>query len=172
MRTPVYLEPLDDGHVADLMRLAGDERVASMSHVAHPYEPHHAEAHLMAAKLGRKSGTRHDFAVLVENEFAGTVTLTIPSPRSGFLFYWIGADFWGRGIASEAVRLVTQYARSLRIQGLTAGLLVRNRASRRVLEKNGFRVAREFVNDGSYPAKFRGEAMLEMEWRGEGDTVS
>ena len=47
--------------------------------------------------------------------------------------------FWGKGIASRAVSLMTGYLySSTDIQIITASTMVENMASRRVLEKNGF----------------------------------
>jgi RimJ/RimL family protein N-acetyltransferase len=53
--------------------------------------------------------------------------------------YWLGEAFWGRGICTDAVRAVTDYA--MRTHGLTRVYAVpftRNTASCRVLEKAGF----------------------------------
>lgn len=54
--------------------------------------------------------------------------------------YWVGREFWGQGIATEAVRqmLEVETRRPLR-----ATVSPSNRGSRRVLEKNGFRLLRE-----------------------------
>ncbi len=53
----------------------------------------------------------------------------------------IGAkDKWGKGIASEAMRLRTRYAfRELNLHKLMTEVFVGNVASRRALEKNGYR---------------------------------
>lgn len=54
--------------------------------------------------------------------------------------YWLGREHWGRGIATVALR------RFLRVDGtrpLFAGVSRHNIASRRVLEKCGFALARE-----------------------------
>jgi RimJ/RimL family protein N-acetyltransferase len=61
--------------------------------------------------------------------------------RSAEIGYWLGEAYWGRGIATEAVRAVTDY-------GFAHGDLVRiyatvfewNRASMRVLEKAGYQL--------------------------------
>jgi ribosomal-protein-alanine N-acetyltransferase len=53
--------------------------------------------------------------------------------------YWLGEPFWGRGIATEAVRAATEYAFATfpirRVEGVVFGW---NPASARVLEKAGF----------------------------------
>ena len=48
-------------------------------------------------------------------------------------------EFWGRGIATEAVRLMTDYLLTkTSIDIITASTMVENKASARVLMKNGF----------------------------------
>jgi RimJ/RimL family protein N-acetyltransferase len=58
------------------------------------------------------------------------------------LGYWIGEKYWGRGIATECVRLVIDYAFSssdLGLRELIAYVFPENKASIRVLEKNGMK---------------------------------
>jgi len=49
--------------------------------------------------------------------------------------YWIGREFWRRGIASAAV---TEFLLLVKIRPLFAEVANHNLASKRVLEKNGF----------------------------------
>jgi len=54
--------------------------------------------------------------------------------------YWIGREFWGRGIATAALRAFLELERA---RPLTAYVAAHNLGSRRVLEKCGFVVVRE-----------------------------
>jgi [ribosomal protein S5]-alanine N-acetyltransferase len=55
------------------------------------------------------------------------------------LAYWIAEPYWGQGIASEAVRLMTNYIfETFVINRIVAEVFECNKASMRVLEKNGF----------------------------------
>jgi RimJ/RimL family protein N-acetyltransferase len=54
--------------------------------------------------------------------------------------YWIGREFWGRGVASEALR---QFVAEIEERPLYAYVAVTNVASARVLEKAGFIGANE-----------------------------
>lgn len=51
--------------------------------------------------------------------------------------YWIGRQFWGRGIATSALR---EFLAEVRVRPLYADVANHNVASKRVLEKNGFEV--------------------------------
>ncbi len=54
--------------------------------------------------------------------------------------YWIGRAFWGRGVATAALR---DFLRIVRERPLEAWIAPRNVGSARVLEKNGFTFDRE-----------------------------
>ena len=59
-----------------------------------------------------------------------------PAPEIG---YWLGARYWGKGYATEAVRALIDHAfTDLEHQALQSSVRVTNPASRRVLEKCGF----------------------------------
>ncbi|PWT75908.1 MAG: hypothetical protein C5B59_07655 [Bacteroidetes bacterium] len=53
--------------------------------------------------------------------------------------YWLGESFWGRGIATEAVRLLTHYAvDQFDLLRIYAEIFSDTPASMRVLAKNGY----------------------------------
>ncbi|MEV8374180.1 GNAT family N-acetyltransferase [Kribbella sp. NPDC056861] len=75
-------------------------------------------------------------AIMVDGEMAGdVVSWTDDSGRH--IGYRIAQRFWGRGIATAALRLMLTEITDRPIQ---ADLLQTNVGSRRVLEKNGFRL--------------------------------
>ena len=53
------------------------------------------------------------------------------------LGYWIGEEFWGKGISTECVKLVIRYGFSELKLKVSACVYPENKASIRVLEKNG-----------------------------------
>ena len=59
--------------------------------------------------------------------------------RSAEIGYWLGEDYWGRGIASEALLAVTEHAfANYDLCRLYAHVFDWNPASTRVLEKAGY----------------------------------
>jgi len=82
------------------------------------------------------------FAISREGIFCGTIGLVLQQDvyrLSAELGYWIGEAFWGKGIATEAVKLITKYGfEELGLIRIHAGVFDFNTASRRVLEKAGF----------------------------------
>ncbi|WP_297421365.1 GNAT family N-acetyltransferase [Thermococcus sp.] len=58
------------------------------------------------------------------------------------LGYFLAREYWGYGYASEAVKMVLQYAFEwLNLRKVYARVYAPNKASQRVLEKNGFELA-------------------------------
>jgi RimJ/RimL family protein N-acetyltransferase len=82
------------------------------------------------------------FAVVEAGEAVGVCSLlgVGGDPRSAELGYWIGRPHWGRGFATDAGRRVVGFGfRDLSLERIRSSCLLRNPASRRVLEKLGFR---------------------------------
>ena len=71
--------------------------------------------------------------------------------------YWLGRAYWGRGIATEALR---QFLQEIAPRPLFAYVAKTNIASRRVLEKCGFRLHGEDRVLGAFPAETVEELVL------------
>jgi len=119
----------------------------------HPYQLTDAVAYI--GRVGSEDPPR-SLAIVVGGQAVGAVgihPMTDVNRRSAEIGYWLGVGYWGRGIATDAVTLVTDWAFDahvlLRIFALPfAG----NPASRRVLEKAGYQLEgtmrRSAVKDG------------------------
>ena len=76
-------------------------------------------------------------AIVADGELVGNLGV-FPDVGKRAIGYWIGREYWGRGIATDAVRLfLTRYAE----RPLYAWVISTNAASIRVLEKCGFQPA-------------------------------
>lgn len=73
-------------------------------------------------------------AILVGDLLAGSISC-FKHDGSDHIGYWLGRDFWGKGIASRALELLLEEIQS---RPLYARVATSNRASLRVLQKNGF----------------------------------
>ena len=121
-----------------------------------PFEPRWTEADLghrvyqARLKRGRdeaKQGSDYTFFIFLREgsreKLVGGITLSNVRRRAAQfanLGYWMGQDFAGKGFMTEAVGLVVAYAfDSLLLHRVHAAFLPHNMASRRVLEKNGFK---------------------------------
>ena len=102
--------------------------------------------------LGDDSGVAK--TVLVDGRVAGNV-LAFDHDARREIGYWIGREFWGRGVATRALAV---FLAEITERPLYAGVAKHNVASVRVLEKNGFVVVDEPVEpaeDGVEELLFR-----------------
>jgi RimJ/RimL family protein N-acetyltransferase len=154
------LRPWRAGDEAALVRHADDHAVWRnlMDSFPHPYRAKDAAAWIRRNLASRGPATQ--FAVLEAAGRAGEPVGGIGFERlpdihrlTARLGYWLGRSHWGKGLATEAVRLVTTYAfERFDFERLEAEVLDWNPASRRVLEKAGYerecRQRRRIVKDG------------------------
>jgi [ribosomal protein S5]-alanine N-acetyltransferase len=131
-----------DGDQADLVRHANNPRVAMNLRdlFPHPYTPRDADDWI--ARHSRIVPGIH-FAITVDDRIVGGIGLLPGADVNRIqaeIGYWLGEDFWGRGIATDAVRGLTRHAfATLELNRLFAMPFANNAASCRVLEKAGYR---------------------------------
>ena len=105
----------------------------------YPYRNDDAERWLVFA---RSSRPETNFAVAVAGMAVGGIGFAIQDDvnrLSAEIGYWLGEEFWGKGIMTEAVRAVTDLAFSnFQLCRIYASVFEWNRASCRVLEKAGY----------------------------------
>lgn len=108
--------------------------------------------------IGRASGAVPEthFAIAVGEEAVGGIGLTLQTDvfrRSAEIGFWLAEPFWGRGIMTEAVRAMTDFAfATFDVCRVFAGVFEWNPASMRVLEKAGYacegRLRKSVTKDG------------------------
>jgi len=97
-----------------------------------------------------------NFAIVVDGAAVGGIGLLVKEDvfrRSVEIGYWLGEEYWQRGIVTEAVRAVTDYAfATFDICRVYAGVFEWNPGSIRVLEKAGYqfegRLKQSVTKDG------------------------
>jgi len=141
--------------VAALARAADNPRVAAGLRDLFP-QPYSEDdgREWISSVLAARPETH--FAIAAADEVIGTIGLTLQSDvhrRSAELGYWLGEPWWGRGIATLAVRAVTPWAfERFDLLRIFATVFSNNPASARVLEKAGYELEgtlrRAVVKDG------------------------
>lgn len=105
----------------------------------YPYSREAAEQWVQIAHTDERSV---NFAIEVDGAAVGGIGLILGDDidrRSAEIGYWLGEEFWGRGIISEAVNATTEFAfANFDLCRIWASVFDRNPASMRVLEKAGF----------------------------------
>ncbi len=106
----------------------------------HPYTLNDAREWVQMAS---KEQSQTNFAITVGGEAVGGIGLVLKDDiyrRTAEIGYWLGEEFWGRGIVTEAVRALTDWSfEHFDLSRIYAGVLEWNPASMRVLEKAGYR---------------------------------
>jgi len=109
------------------------------NYIPHPYTTADAEKFIITQT---EIFPTLNFAVLNEGEIVGGIGITLLDDvyvMNVELGYWIAEPFWGQGIATIAVGLITQYVfETFAINRIVAEVFDYNKASMRVLEKNGY----------------------------------
>jgi RimJ/RimL family protein N-acetyltransferase len=138
---PCRIRSWRDGDEENLPRHANNRQIwlNLRDHFPHPYTRADAEWWIQSVQ-GRKPET--SFAIDVDGEAVGGISLMLHDDIercSAEIGYWLAEAYWGRGIATAALRSLTEYA--FTEFGLTRVYAVpyaRNAASIRVLEKAGY----------------------------------
>jgi len=154
----VRLRPFAVGDEEALARHANHREVwrGLYDIVPHPYTLERAREWIALCNAPHPDILRH--AIEVDGELCGGLALRPCGPvNEDFveLGYWLGHSLWGKGIATEVVRLVCDYAfDTLKANRVEARVYGFNRASARVLEKCGFtlegKLRRRMVKEGEY----------------------
>lgn len=142
------LEPLSSQHTASLLRLANHPDIAKTSGVPSPCDEQQVK--LWVEVSLQPQGIEKHFAIVLEGQIVGCCILKKIDWLSGSaeLSYWLGVDYWGRGIASRAAALLAQLAfEQLGFEQLHSHYLERsNTSSGKILAKLGFEADTRFAD--------------------------
>jgi ribosomal-protein-alanine N-acetyltransferase len=140
------LAPLEPPDVGQLVRFYREQRT-----FLEPYSPWQPGAfftlegqrrRLEQSQWLRSEDRRYEFKMLLAGELVGTISVSNVVRgvfQSASIGYSVAEQHNGRGIASRAVGLVTEWAfGECGLHRLEAGTLLDNAASQRVLARNGY----------------------------------
>lgn len=137
----ITLRKLKPSDKTQMVRLANNKNIWDnvRDGFGHPYTKKNAEEFILRQS---KSDTEKVFAIDCNHELCGLIGLILQKDvyrKSAEIGYWIGEPFWGKGIVTKAIELITTYAfDELKLIRIYAGVFEYNVGSMRVLEKNGF----------------------------------
>jgi [ribosomal protein S5]-alanine N-acetyltransferase len=153
----ISLREYTESDLGRLVSLANNQNVSRylVYTFPHPYTLKDAEWWIAAGSKQNGAITR---VIEYQGLFVGSVGIT---PQSGWrdhiaeIGYWVAEDYWGKGIATAALRQMTEYGfTDANFLKLCAPVLAPNVASMRVLEKCGYQrealLKNEVQKGGSY----------------------
>src|ERR1700733_10574189 len=129
---------------ASVASVANDHRIWLQLRDLFPSPYSLADADAYIGRVESENPPPRSLAIIVDGRAVGGVGLELMTDvnrQSAEIGYWLGAAYWGRGIATEAVTLVTDWAFGAHgLLRIFAQPFAGNLASRRVLEKAGYQL--------------------------------
>lgn len=140
MRTTFEIRKWQHGDEGSLAKHANNVNIWNnvRDYFPHPYTLSDATEWVTIAK-----DDANNFAITVNGEAVGAIALFVQKDvyrKNAELGYWLGEDYWKRGIMTEAVKQIVEHGfQNLEINRIYAGTFEFNTASGKVLSKAGFR---------------------------------
>lgn len=134
----ISIRCIDYDDLKDVARLANNFAIAQMTaNLPFPYTTEHAQIWLDYVD---KTENEHVFAIVGNGKFMGVVGLVHePEHERAELGYWLGEPYWNKNVMTAAAGMAAAYAFAmLDVQKIYSRCFAPNKASQRVLEKNGF----------------------------------
>ena len=138
----IKLRRLESTDASRIASLANNKNVWDnlRDYIPYPYEEKDAEYFI---GLTKQEDLAQTFGIInSESELCGVIGLVLQKDvykLSAEIGYWLGEAYWGKGISTKAVELITAYGfDQLNLERIYTGVFDFNKASMRVLEKNGY----------------------------------
>lgn len=140
------LRELRKGDEENIVNRIGSINVARyLQVVPHPYNLSDAEWFVNKQIKEREKGQREEFTFGItqkeQDQVIGCIGLSKIDleQKQATLGYWLGQDFWGQGIMTEAAKEVIAFGFSeLGLKRINVEAVVENQGSNRVIKKLGF----------------------------------
>lgn len=141
----VILRPYQEDDASRLALLANNENVSQHLRDIFPYPYTEQDAvYFLQHEALSFEGRGLMYAIDVDDQLAGSISVTLKrdvNRKTAELGYWLGEPYWGHGIMSALVVQVCENAFvTLDIVRIEALVHAPNIASKRVLERSGFRL--------------------------------
>ena len=149
LEAKVNIRPLRLSDKTELAKLANNKKIWDnlRDYIPFPYMESDADFFI---NLTLKEKPQQTFGITFNDQVVGVIGLVIQEDvyqKSAEIGYWIGEPFWGQGIATKALALITTYGfDKLDLHRIYTGVFEFNTASMKVLEKNGYQKEGIFKN--------------------------
>jgi len=137
----ISLRSLKAADAAPMALLANNKKIWDnvRDYLPFPYTERDGQEFIAMVKKEERPLT---FAIWYKRRIAGVIGLVAQEDiyrKSAEIGYWIGEPYWGKGIATKAVELMTNYGfEHMDFLRIFAGIFEYNIGSMKVLEKNGY----------------------------------
>ena len=138
----INIRPWKEGDENSLVKYANNENISRNLRelFPHPYTLRDARTWIA---FNKDMLPALNMAVILGDHVIGAVGIALKEDvyrKNAEIGYWIGEPFWGRGYATAAARLMVAYTfENYDVTRIYASMFDHNIASRKVLEKAGFK---------------------------------
>lgn len=125
--------------VASLSTHANNRKIYDMVSSTFPY-PYTIQDAKSWVEFCQKPSENLNLGICFNDKVIGGIGLRLSDTSNFFeLGYWLGEEFWNKGIITNSVKSIIEFSRNhLDIKGLSAYVLPHNHASIKILEKTRF----------------------------------
>ncbi|OPY21491.1 MAG: ribosomal-protein-L7/L12-serine acetyltransferase [Methanomethylovorans sp. PtaU1.Bin093] len=140
----ITLRPWEEEDAERLAFIANNKKIVDNLRDGFPYPYSIDDARKFIHLVKHSEGISKAFAIVIDGFVAGSIAVYFKENvhhKNAELGYYLAEEYWGKGIMTKVVRCMTQYLfENFDIIRIYAQPFARNTASRRVLEKAGFRL--------------------------------
>ena len=139
----IYIRSFLYGDASGLARHGDNPNIAinQRESFPHPYTIEHARNWIQFIK---ENEVKTRFVIATKNEAIGEIGVVIQPDvhlYSAEIGFWVGENFWGQGIMTQAVSWMMDYCfKELGLRRVFADVIEYNLASQKVLQKCGFQL--------------------------------
>lgn len=137
----IVLRPYTLDDAPDLAKIANNSKIADNMRdlFPHPYSLSDAKSFIKRMLNEEMLGV---YAIIYKGNLVGSIGLHPQIDvyiKTAELGYYLDEKYWKKGIISRSIAIIIKYGfESLHLERIFAGVFENNKASMRVLEKNGF----------------------------------
>ncbi len=140
----LILRPYRKGDEMAVLGYMNDRDVSRyLSSAPYPYKIKDAKEWVKkCVKAGRRKKKKFlSFAIELNGKVVGGIGFDSIGQDEAEIGYALGKKYWNKGIVSEALKIVTDFGfEGLKLKRITAHIFPQNKASARILEKNGYKL--------------------------------
>ncbi len=137
------LRPFKQKDAQSLKKYINNEKIYKNTlHIPYPYTIKDARKWLkkVLKQRKKKNPNQINFAIDMDSQVVGSIGLKEIEGHKAELGYWLAEKHWGKGIMTEAVKIVTNFGfDKLGLRRIYAYVFTFNKGSIRVLEKAGYK---------------------------------
>lgn len=157
----IIMRPVEEADIPTIAKLANNAKIANNTFVPHPYSKDNAAEFVNNVRDSWENGTACVFAICDKdtNQFMGAMGIHPEEAHNrAEVGYWLGEPHWGKGYATQALRLIVQFGfEQLGLNRIQAGHFTHNPASGRVMEKVGMQYEGTLRQALRHPKGYRDE---------------